>query len=149
MLLWELIAEAETVVVDAEAYDYFALLRGLRQRGGILVVMVADGGSLAPDGPPGLVELRRLFVLDAEAVHEVGLVHAARGMLVLDQLESEVGGQYDRTSLVGHLIDGTPLLVDIELQCDVAIGRGDGGCRHRERSEQQTEKQISFLHYYD
>ena len=62
----------------------------LIERYGELVVVVSDGGSLAPYRTPCLVEGGCLRVLHREAVHEVLLVRPVGGVLVLRQFQSEM-----------------------------------------------------------
>ena len=72
-LLGEFIAEAQSVVEQAEADDDAALVCRLVQRDGQFVVVVADLAFLAPDGFPSLVESGGLCVFDDETRHQVGL----------------------------------------------------------------------------
>ena len=94
-LLWELVAEPDAIVVDAEtdhdgAYVWDQgqsggravacvafFLDDLLQCDGELVVVVTDVFGLAPHGLPGLIEGGGLFVLDMEGIHQVGLVHSS------------------------------------------------------------------------
>ena len=100
LLLWELIAQAHSVVVDAEADGDMPLGGILQQVDGQFVVMVADGGRLAPHGFPGLVEGAGLRVGHREAIHQVGLIIALVGMLVLGQFQSEPAGTHHVLPLV-------------------------------------------------
>ena len=79
--LRELVAEAESVVVEAEADNHYCGLVDtlafvvevvvLHQRDGEFVVVVADVGFLAPYGMPGFVEGGALHMAHAEAGSEV------------------------------------------------------------------------------
>ena len=73
--------------------------------------MVADVLGLAPHRLPGLIKLLGLFLGYRKTVHEVGFLHALRGVLVLGQLEPEEGRLDDGLALVGHLIDGTARVI--------------------------------------
>ena len=107
LLLGELIAEANTVVIDTETYHHLTIaLTGLqtgfacfgrhrltpllRQSRNILVIMVADGGRLTPYGTPGLIEGRGLLLDQLKAIHQVALLHAQRGMFVPSQFQAKV-----------------------------------------------------------
>ena len=87
----------------------------------MLDVVVTDGGCLAPDGAPRLVLLLGFFINNRETVHEVSLLQSTRGVLVLSQLEAEVGRQHYCPSLVSHFIRRAPFLVNRELQFDISI----------------------------
>ena len=56
VLLWELIAQTHTYIINAESDGHLALGSGLREVHGHLVVVVSDLGILSPDGSPRLVE---------------------------------------------------------------------------------------------
>ena len=145
LLLGELVAEADAVVIDAETDDNGTRVRnqgeagfvavahvlgfvgGLPERGGQLVVVVADGGCLAPDGAPRLVELAGLLVHDLEAGHQAGFRQVGRGVLVPGQFQAEVRGQHDGTVLVVHLVGWAAVLIDREFQLDVAVRRHNCG----------------------
>ena len=123
LLLRELIAQADAVVIHAEADDdgavalkerpaplvlalgsHLAVFVLIVQGHGQFVVAVADVAGLAPYGLPGLVERTLTGIHDAEAFHQVRLFHAHRGMLVLGQFQSEVRGFHHGLPLVGHFI---------------------------------------------
>ena len=136
LLLREFIAKSNAVVINAEADNHRAVLRHqgqptvvtiafinrlfcrLRECHRQFVVMVSDGGRLAPDGCPCLVEGGHLRVGDIEVVHQVVLFHLHRGVLVLGQFQTEVGRQDDGLAFIVHFIHGPPL-VEREHQFDV------------------------------
>ena len=66
LLLWEFVAEPEAIVVKAKADADSPVVLRLMERHGQLVVMVADGANLAPDGLPSLVESSCLRLLELE-----------------------------------------------------------------------------------
>ena len=128
-LLGELITETDAIVVDAETDDDgTTMLTGLqarstiavgntlqphlRQSCSILVIMIADGGCLAPYRAPRLVERGGFLLDDAETIHQVALVQTHRGMFVLGQLQTEMGGLDDGTTLIRHLVNGATYLID-------------------------------------
>ena len=111
LLLGELVTESDTLVVHTEA-DHDGAVRGWLLQGGCqFIVVVTDVLGLAPYGLPGLVKRGRLLLGDLETVHQVGLLHALRGVLVLGQFETQVRGLHHRPSFVGHLIDGTARVI--------------------------------------
>ena len=136
VLLGELIAEAHAVVIDAEADVHLASCVVLGETDEELVVVIADSGRLAPDGLPGLVEGGDLRMGLGETVHEARLGEALGGVLVLGELQSEVGGLDDGTSLVGHLVGRPASIGQREGNADGPIGRGDRLCGYRKRQQQ-------------
>ena len=81
--LRELIAQAHTIVIDTETNGDVALGRSLVQVDLHLIVVVADGGSLSPYRFPSLIKGGSLAAGLGETVHQVSLLHAFAGMLVL------------------------------------------------------------------
>ena len=145
-LLRELIAQAHTIVIDTETNGDVALGRSLVQVDLHLIVVVADGGSLSPYRFPSLIKGGSLAAGLGETVHQVSLLHAFAGMLVLCQLQTEMGWLDDCLSLVGHLVSRLSLVTQGECQADITIRRLHclGSCQHR---EQQTHQQnAEFLH---
>ena len=70
LLIRELVAESETVVIETEADGHLLVGRGLHEVHEELVVVVADLCLLTPYGLPGLVEGSSLHTLHSEAVME-------------------------------------------------------------------------------
>ena len=139
-LLGEFVAEAYSIVVDTEAQNHSALILTGRQTGavriagktvepllrqgdGVLVVVIADGSGLTPDGTPRLVECRGFFLGDSKTFHEVVLTQTHRGVFVLSQLETKVRGLNDGSVLIGHLVNRLSKLAEREFQLDIPIGR--------------------------
>jgi hypothetical protein len=110
LLLRKLVAQSHAIVVNAETDGDVAVGGGLVQVDGHLVVVVADGCGLTPHGSPCLVEGRGLRGLNLETVHQVGLFHAFRGVLVSGKLQSEVGRVYHLLVLVFHFVCGLALV---------------------------------------
>ena len=71
-----------------------------------------------------------------ETVHEARLGEALGGVLVLGELQSEVGGLDDGTSLVGHLVGRPASIGQREGNADGPIGRGDRLCGYRKGQQQ-------------
>ena len=84
--------------------------------------MIADGGCLAPYRAPRLVERGGFLLDDAETIHQVALVQTHRGMFVLGQLQSEMGGLDDGTTLIRHLVNGATQLIHRKLQLYLSVG---------------------------
>ena len=107
-LLGELITESDTLVVDTETDHHLTVLTDQGQSSGLsvttifrtfdglvqghseFVVVVTDVFGLTPNGLPGLVEGRGLFLHNLELVHQVGLFLSLRCMLVLGKDQSEM-----------------------------------------------------------
>ena len=94
--LRELIAEADAVVIDAEAYLHLAVVFGLVETDQQLIIVIANTAVLAPDRMPCLVEARRCDTGEGETAHEVGTV---------SQLETESRRQYHGFALVIDTVD--------------------------------------------
>ena len=75
LLAGQLVAQADTFVVDTETERDVPLRALLHHLGGQLVVVVAYGALLAPYGLPRLVESASLGLHQREAVHQTGPVH--------------------------------------------------------------------------
>ena len=120
-LLRELIAQAHTIVIDTETNGDVALGRSLVQVDLHLIVVVADGGSLSPYRFPSLIKGGSLAAGLGETVHQVSLLHAFAGMLVLCQLQTEMGWLDDCLSLVGHLV-GCPLSLKENVRLTLPLG---------------------------
>ena len=140
LLLRKLVAQSHAIVVHAEAYGDVSLGGRLTQVHGHLVVVVSDGGRFAPHRLPRLVEGRCAVVGLLKSVHEVGLVHALRGVLVLGELQSEVRRFAHRLPLVLHLVGGLPLGREREGHYHVAVGRCDGLRRGAHGQQRHGEK---------
>ena len=128
-LLRELVAQADAVVEDAEADEELPFLLGLRQGRNILDVVVADGARFAPYRLPGFVEGGGLLALQGEAVEEVGLAHATRGVLVAGQLEAQPRGQDDGAAFVVERVGGHSARCKLEGERQIAVGRFRYGLR--------------------
>ena len=128
-LLRELVAQADAVVEDAEADEELPFLLRLRQGRNILDVVVAYGARFAPYGFPGLVEGGGLLALQGEAIEEIGLAHATRGVLVAGQLEAQSGGQDDGAALVVERVGGHSARCKLEGERQIAVGRFRYGLR--------------------
>ena len=87
-LLWELIAQAHTIIIYTEADGDVALRGSLVQVYLHLVVMIADGSSLTPYRLPGFIEGRCLAACFCKTIHQTGFLHSLRSMLILRQLQS-------------------------------------------------------------
>ena len=87
-LLWELIAQAHTIIIYTETDGDVALRSSLVQIYLHLVVMVADGGGLAPYWLPGFIESRCLAASFSKTIHQAGFLHTLRGMFILSQFQS-------------------------------------------------------------
>ena len=122
VLLWKLIAQSHSLIIDTETDDHLALGCGLVEGHGQLVVAVAHLGHLPPDGFPSLVESGGLGVLDLEAIHQRGLAHALGGVLVLGELQPQSRRPHHGLVLVTHLVGGAPT-VEIEPHGHIAVGR--------------------------
>ena len=75
LLLWKLISESESIVVETETQHHRPFGSGLLECHRHLVVVVADGGLLAPNGLPCLVECGMLATGLGESCHEVVATH--------------------------------------------------------------------------
>ena len=122
LLLGELIAESDTIVVHSEADHDGARLPLLRQRGRILVIVVANVARLAPYGLPRLVERAGALARQREVAHQVVLVQPRRRVLVLGQLQSQVRGAYHVPTLIRHTIHRASVH-HVERHHNVAVGR--------------------------
>ena len=164
LLLRELIAQSDAVVIDAEADDdravaliecpsalaricshlvvFMLLVQDHRQ----FIVVVAYGGRLSPDGFPSLVESRDLVVLNGKALHEVRLVHSRRGMLVLGQFQSQVRRFHHSLPLVGHFIRRPSIVGNRERQHHIAVWRLHSLRRSHHGQRQQQNKQDFRFH---
>lgn len=129
LLLRKLVAQAHAVVVDAEAQTYVTIARRLVEAYLKFVVVVANGLCLAPYRCPSLVERGCLRCCFLESVHQVGLLHALRCVLVASKLQSEVRGVNHLLALVAHFIRRTSVVRERKGQAHVAVGRSDGLCR--------------------
>ena len=87
-LLWELIAQAHTIIIYTETDGDVALRRSLVQVYLHLVIMVADGSGFAPYRLPGFVESRCLATSFSKTIHKAGFLHTLRGMFILSQFQS-------------------------------------------------------------
>ena len=138
LLVGKFVAEAQAVVVEAEAEDDAALVGGLVEGDGQLVVVVADFALLAPDGFPSFIERGGLGVADDEACHQVGfgvdegLVLVAHfcpfevRLLVgvfLFQFQSQGAGFDDGFVFVEKLVGGCALRVEVEVHQQVPVRR--------------------------
>ena len=103
-LLRELIAQAHTIIIHTEADSDVTLGRCLIQVYLHLVIVVADGSSLAPYWLPGFIEGRCLATGLCETIHQTGFFHALRGMLILSQFQSEMRWLAHSLSLIAHLV---------------------------------------------
>ena len=150
LLLWELVAEPYSVVIHTES-DYYPSRMGLEppaalsfagrhagclpvasQRYLQFVIVVADVGRLAPHRLPRLVEGARALALYLEAVHQVGLFHAHRRVLILGKHQAQMRRFHHHAALVAHLIRGATIAVHPEFHSHVAIRR-----RHLSRLQQK------------
>ena len=154
-LLRKLIAETDAVVIDTETdQDGTTVLAGLptdtiirlwrrrepvlRQGGHILIVVVTNVLRLAPYRFPCLVKSTGLFFVEAKIIHEVTLVHAHRGMLVLGQLKTEMGRTYNILPLISHTINWSSRFY-LEVQRHVAVGRLHLCCQCCQWKQQESQ----------
>ena len=70
LLVWELITESETVIVETETESHLSVSRSLDEVHNKLVVVVADLSFLTPYRLPSLVESRSLCAFHCESVVE-------------------------------------------------------------------------------
>ena len=132
LLLRELVAQAHAVVVDAEAYHDVAVVFGLVECHGQLVVVVAYRALLAPHGAPRLVVGRCLGLGQREAVVERRLVDmlAARARLVelvagvlAVEFQPQAALLDGRLVFEKHLIHRYATALDVEGEPDCAAWR--------------------------
>ena len=83
LLLWEMIAEPDTLVVDAELDEYLTRRGILFQCRDKTVVTVTDSLGLSPHGLPSLILFAECLSADTETGHQIRLFETLRGMLVL------------------------------------------------------------------
>ena len=69
-LIWELVTESETIVIEAETDSHLSVCRSLDEVYEKLVVMVADLCLLTPHWFPCLVKCRSLYAFEGESVIE-------------------------------------------------------------------------------
>ena len=70
LLIWELITEAETVIVETETDRHLLLRRSLYEIYQKLVIVIADFLFLTPDWFPCLIERSSLYTLYGKSVME-------------------------------------------------------------------------------
>ena len=149
LLLRELVAQAHAVVVDAESNLDVTIARRLVEAYLKFVVVVANCLCLAPNRCPSLVEgrcLRRRFL---ESVHQVGLLHALRRVLVACKLQSEVRWVNHLLALVAHFVRRTSVVGERERKAHVAVGRSDGLCRCHSRQKRKHGCNTLYVHIVD
>ena len=149
LLLRELVAQAHAVVVDAESNLDVTVARRLVEAYLKFVVVVANCLCLAPNRCPSLVEgrcLRRRFL---ESVHQVGLLHALRRVLVACKLQSEVRWVNHLLALVAHFVRRTSVVGKRERKAHVAVGRSDGLCRCYSRQKRKHGCNTFYVHIVD
>ena len=139
----ELVAEAETVVEEAEAHVHELVAVGLAQFHEQFVVVVAYLGLLSPHGLPHLVEGVGLGAGQLEALCEgVAGSHIGLGDFVAvevyllglhraAQFEAEEAGKHDIRPLVCQGIFGYASVFEPEAQFKVPVGRLQGCGRLR------------------
>ena len=87
-LLWELIAQAHTIIIYTETDGDITLRSSLVQVYLHLVIVIADGSGFTPYRLPGFIESRCLAASFSKTIHQAGFLHTLRGMLILRQLQS-------------------------------------------------------------
>ena len=130
-LLGEFVAEAEAVVINAEAHYHMHSV--VVEGDGEFVVVVAYVGFLSPDRGPGLVETGALDILEAEAGLHVHGVAVALGLVfhcpasaypLAAEGESQLAGGYDLAVAVFEAVGGDAFCAEREIKFDVAVGAG-------------------------
>ena len=128
----ELIAEAESVVVETETDSEVALLCLLMQGDEQFVVVVADVTRLTPNGLPCLIEGSSLLVCERKAALQVGLTGAGctgsslcRVFLVRIgfQFQTELGRVDDCLSLIREVVYRLTLSGEREGHLHLSVGR--------------------------
>ena len=138
-LLRKLVAQAHTVIIDTETDGNVTIGRSLIEVYLQLIVMIANGGSFTPDRFPSLIKSRSLATGLGKTIHQIRFFHPLRGMLILCQLQTEMGRLTDSLAFVTHLISRLTITCQGEGQRNIPVRRLDGlsCCKHR---EQQAHK---------
>ena len=137
LLAGELVSEAKTIVEDAEANRYLAVVLLLVQSYEHFIIVVAYLCLLAPNGNPRLVEGGCLYLSDAEAcLHISTLLYLQLGgklavlkvgslfWILFLELETEITVGNDSLAIHLQAVDGASLGIKTEVKFHLAVGAG-------------------------